>query len=170
VSTIEQPEPELRSRGGAFWAMVPAILLGAALAGLGVMASIATHDPGFALETDYYQRAVHWDDEQAQQRANERLGYRLKLAVDGEAGLSLELGDRDGKLLRGATVTAEAFSNARAALRHNLRFTEAPDGTYRAALAHARPGLWEFRINVLSDGQHFTMVERADVPKARGAL
>jgi len=169
VSAIENSERELPSRAGTFWALVPAILLGSALLGLGVMASIATRDPSFALETDYYQRAVHWDDEQAQWRTNERLGYGLGLNVDGAAAVSISLRDRGGEALRGATVTAEAFPNARAGQRRQVEFAESPDGTYRAALAHARPGLWEFRVSVLKDGQRFTKIERADVPPAREA-
>ena len=59
---------------GTFWAWVPATLLGAMLLGLGTMAYIAIDDPSFALEPNYYDKAVHWDRSQAEARSSQALG------------------------------------------------------------------------------------------------
>lgn len=171
TSTPDSAERNER-RGGLFWALVPVGLLGAALVGLGTLVSIAVRDPGFALEKNYYERAVHWDRQRAQDAVNQRLGYQLDIRLDrGTKGTEVALGlaDRAGRPLPGAVVTVEAFANARSGQRQLLSLTAGPDGRYRAALAGARPGLWEFRVEVLAEGQRFTQVLRADVPAGRSS-
>lgn len=158
---------EPRSRG-LFWALVPVGLLVASVLGVGSMAVIAARDPGFSLERDYYSRAVHWDREQAQRQENRRLGYQLTLESSDPAALVARLHDRNGEELRGATVSAEAFANARAGNIRKLAFTEGADGTYRAQLDSPRPGLWEFRFRVEHAALHFTDVVRADVLAGSG--
>jgi hypothetical protein len=73
---------------GAFWAWVPATLLGSMLAGLGIMAYIAVDDPTFALEPDYYDKAVHWDRGQTLLRASEASGLPLVLMVNKPLSMS----------------------------------------------------------------------------------
>lgn len=155
---------------GWFWAAVPAVLLVASLVGVGTLASIAARDPGFALEKNYYDKAVHWDRQEAQRLANERLGYHLALALESvPSGVELvvRLSDREGVALAGAEVSVEAFANARAGDVRRLILRAAPDGSYRAVLANARPGLWEFRCDVHVAGEHFTRDVRADVSPGR---
>jgi hypothetical protein len=157
--------PAARGRGW-FWAAVPAVLLVASTVGVGTMASIAARDPGFSLEKNYYDKAVHWDRQEAQRLVNERLGYRLALELErAPSGVELvaRLSDREGVALAGAQVSVEAFANARASELRHLVLRAAPDGSYRAVLANARPGLWEFRCDVHAAGEHFTRVVRADV-------
>jgi nitrogen fixation protein FixH len=164
-------EATVRSGGGSglFWALVPVILLTASVTGLGTMASIAVRDPGFALEKNYYERAVHWDREQADRAASSRLGYRVVLTVEPSAGapeIVVKVVDRQGAAIRRATVSAEAFANARAGERRSLAFTEQVDGTYRATLERPRPGLWELRLSVLDGDARFMETVRVDVPAA----
>lgn len=154
---------------GTFWALLPVGLLVLSLSGLGTMAVIATRDPGFSLERDYYDRAVHWDREQAQAGENARLGYGLALKFAAPSAPFVELSDRAGNKLRGASVRADAFANARASNIQKLVFVEAPDGTYRASLGSPRPGLWEFRFRVEQAGQPpFTSVVRAELAAQGG--
>lgn len=151
---------------GWFWAAVPAVLLVASTLGVGAMASIAARDPGFALEKNYYDKAVRWDRQEEQRLANERLGYHLVLALESvPSGVELvvRLSDREGTALGAAEISVEAFANARAADLRHLVLRAAPDGSYRAVLADARPGLWEFRCDVHAAGEHFTRIVRADV-------
>ncbi len=146
---------------------VPVGLLVATVAGLGTMASIAARDPGFSLETNYYDRAVHWDREQAQWTENARLGLKVALAFErGPRGTEVvaRVVDRTGAPVRGAVVRAEAFANARAGERRFLELGEQADGSYRAPLPAARAGLWEVRFSVEQAGGRFTHTARADVP------
>lgn len=163
---VEMPAPE-RAKRGLFWAMVPVVLIVSSTVGISTIASIAIHDPGFALEKDYYDRAVHWDRQQAQWSENSRLGYRLTLELagtDGGTEVAAHVVDRAGVPVRGAHVKVEAFANARASARHTLALAEQPDGSYAGRLAHPRPGLWEFRFTLEQGSDRFTAVERADVP------
>jgi nitrogen fixation protein FixH len=157
-------------RGGTFWALVPVALLSACVIGIGTLATIASRDPGFSLEKDYYQRAVHWDREQAQWAANARLGYHVALSLGAVADrpeLVLTVADRAGAPLPLASVSVEGFPNARAGERRTFVLARSEDGSFRAPLEHARPGLWEFRITVQAGGERYTETVRRDV--TRGA-
>ena len=155
---------------GLFWAFVPVALLLASLVGVGTMCSIATRDPGFALEKNYYERAVRWDSEQAQWAENARLGYQLAVTsttAPGGVELVARILDRQGLPLRGQSVRAEAFANARSGERQNLVLEERPDGTYAARLEKPRPGLWELRVRAERDGERFTTTVRIELGGAR---
>ena len=144
------------------WPLVPVGILGAALLGLGVMASIAGRDPGFALEPNYYGKAVHWEEEQAQRAENSRLGYELVVSAEG-ATVVVRGTDADGMALAGADVRAEAFANAHASDVRQLAFTERAPGQYEAKLPSRRSGLWEFRFVAQHAGHRFTQVARVDL-------
>jgi len=151
---------------GTRWALVPVALLVASTAGVGGMASIAAHDPGFALEKGYYSRAVHWDAEQAQQAENQRLRYELSLEpapVSHGVELTVRLSGPGGEPLRGADLRAEAFANARSAVRHDLVFAESAPGSYRVTLPVPRPGLWELRFTVKHGTDRFTQTVRREL-------
>jgi hypothetical protein len=139
------------------------------LAGLGVMASIATRDPGFALERDYYQKAVTYDRVIAQRGENARLGWLLQTelgaaAPDGSTPLSVRVRDAAGPVV-GARVSVEAIRNAAAQRPLDATLAERAPGEYAGNLAFARGGLWELRLVVERGRERFTAVERRDVPE-----
>jgi hypothetical protein len=154
---------------GTFWALLPAGWLGLVLLGLVTTAWIASNDPSFALERDYYQKAITWDATQAQAAENERLGFRLDVPEplrsepNGSVKVSLQLADAAGRPVSGAQVRAEAFANARADRISNLNFEEISAGVYSTELRSARSGLWELRCTVLRGADRFTSVVRRDV-------
>jgi hypothetical protein len=146
------------------WAYVPAALLGSSLLGLGSLAWIASHDPSFSLEPDYYAKAVNWDQERAQWAENRRLGYELELSpIGGDSTLTVRLSSATGAPLSGAEVRADAFFNGRASKIHHVVWSERAPGIYVTALARAQAGLWEFRFTVRRGSERFTRVVRADV-------
>jgi len=156
----------------SLWAWVPAVLLGSMLVGLGVLTYIAVDDPHFALEPNYYDKAVHWDQARAAARRSSETGFQLKvaplLAADGVAPLELELRDRAGNAVQGAEVTVEAFPNAYANHVQRVTLREVTPGRYRAELRGAVLGLWELRLTATSGGARFEQVLRRDMDK-RGA-
>src|SRR5450432_1832313 len=93
-----------KKRGSARWALVPVVLLASSFFGVGGMALVAIRDPNFALEPDYYQKALHWDQVQAQAANNQRLGYTFSappsVALDrhGNASLEVKISTRNGRL------------------------------------------------------------------------
>jgi len=155
-----------------YWAFVPAVLLALMLAGLGTLAAIAADDPGFAIEKDYYQKAVAWDGELEQQAKNLRLGRSVTLDAralpGGRAALVVSVNDANRVPVPGASVEVEAFPNARSGDRQELRLGELAGGRYAGDLKLTRPGLWEFRLTVTRGAERSTHVVRVDL-KSQGS-
>ena len=151
---------------GSWWAYVPVGLLTAMVGGLVTLAIIANDDPAFAVERDYYKKAVNWEETQRQQRLNERLGWQIQLEPK-ETARSVELVarlvDGHGSPLRGAHLAVEAFHNARSADIFEANLSEHSDGSYRVKLPLVRPGLWELRFRASHDGARFTQIVRRDL-------
>ncbi len=160
---------------GHFWAWLPAGLLGSMLLGLGSLAYVAIDDPGFALEPNYYDKAVHWDRSQAEARASQALGYRLelgqplRLSASGSVEVELSLVDRAGAPLSGAEIRVEAFANSAASQVELLLLSEVAPGRYRASLRHGARGLWELRCSVRRGGELYQQVLRRDIAKGGAA-
>jgi nitrogen fixation protein FixH len=153
----------------ALWPVLVVALLAAGVGANLAFMVIAAGDPSFAVERDYYRRAVEWDRTLEQRRANDALGWRLSCRLDPAAGpapageLAVRLEDRAGTPLSGARVTLEAFHYARASqVVEGVLAPEAP-GTYVARLPIARPGLWEMRFRAERGAEVFTHVLRVDV-------
>jgi nitrogen fixation protein FixH len=164
TSTADGRPRRGRARAGPrgwFWpALVGALLIGGVGANVGLMVA-ATRDPSFAVERDYYRKALHWDETMAQEATNAALGWSVAVAVEpaevpGRARIRARVADREGRPVTGARVAVEAFPSARAS--HVLSLVLPPDagGGYAATLELERPGLWELRFRVERDGQVFT--------------
>jgi nitrogen fixation protein FixH len=166
---------EVTSRAGRFWAWLPAMLLSSMLLGLGVLAYIAVDDPSFALEPNYYDKAVRWDRTQAAARESERLGMQLLLTgplsqkSDGSIELELRVSDRAGTPLSAASVTLEAFPNAFASRIEHVSLREVSPGMYRGRLSGGTRGLWELRFDVKRGSQAFRQVLRRNVARGDAA-
>ncbi|MDP1859789.1 MAG: FixH family protein [Gemmatimonadaceae bacterium] len=130
-------------------------------------AVVASRDEAFAVEGDYYNKAIHWDVELAQRQQNARLGWRIVPALQldgggGEGALSVELRDADGAPVTGADVQVLAMHNARAARQLSASLAEVGGGTYRTPLLARRSGEWELRFSVRRGTQRFSASERVD--------
>jgi nitrogen fixation protein FixH len=156
----------------------PAWIIGPALVGVITMSTMigaaaliyhAHADPSFAVETDYYDKAVHWDASAAQQRRSAELGWRLRIAAGASDGFELTLTDGLGLPIDGASVAVEAFHNARSADRITLAPKDSGGGVYRQTADFARPGLWEFRVIARRGEDTFTAVRQIVVSGGEGA-
>lgn len=132
---------------------------------------VAKSDPAFAVEPDYYAKAVGWDAHMAQERENGALGWRataaLTLARPGRPGLiTIHLVDAAGRAVTGATLSIEAMHNARAAQRYEAALQPGRDGDYASALDAHRPGAWEVRLTATRGAEHFTQNLRIDAAAA----
>ena len=130
------------------------------------VAVIAGDDPSFAVEQDYYKKAVSWDSTLAQQRINERLGWRLVPALGSvtrgaATPLNVRLVDSTGTPISDATVRVSAFYNARAGTVLEATLTHDAAG-YGAELPIAHLGAWELRFDVRRGSDRFTAVSRID--------
>ena len=134
-----------------------------------ILAWVAVTDPSFAVEEDYYQKAMAWDDKRAQDQRNSALGWTLEFelaqqhAPDGTLSIRVRLRDGAGDEIPDARISVETFHNARASriLRADLGRTDG--GAYAAPLAIYRPGLWEFRFEARHGGERFTHTEVKEV-------
>lgn len=146
----------------------PALIVGALV--LHVVASlvtvfIATSNPSYAVEEDYYQKALAWDDRRAQERHNRELGWQLDVEVAPVAGgsdpaLVVRLTDGTGQPLDGARVAVAAFHNARAGQTLRAEPAAMGVGSYACPLAMRRSGVWELRFTVDRGGERFTHTVR----------
>lgn len=159
-------------RKGYAWALLPVVLLGSMFVGWGVMIGLALDDPAFGVEPDYYEKAVHFDEHQAQARESRELGWELEVVprVDSQGALVLvTLEDSAHEPIRGATVKATVFHNARSSQSRELVFRSDGHGRYVQRLEPWRPGLWELRFDVEKGGQRFLQVIRLSLPEAHGS-
>jgi hypothetical protein len=160
---------------GSFWAWVPVLLLGSMFVGLGSMAYVAVNDPGFALEPNYYDKAVHWDRSQAEAAASRELGLKLtlsrplRLSESGKLELELAVTDKSGVSYGGAEVKVEAFAVARASRLHDVTLRELAPGRYAAEIDSKTLGLWELRVSIKKDRDQYREVLRHDASKGDSA-
>ena len=106
----------MRSRGWYWPVGLAALLVGSAGANIALVV-ITSRDASFAVEPDYYAKALAWDETMAQQARNEALGWSLGLRVEptGERGrmaVIVGLSDGAGAPLPGARIAIEALHNA----------------------------------------------------------
>ena len=151
---------------GAGWPAAVVIILGVTVAANLWIIRVANNDPSFAVEEDYYQRGVHWDDELAQRRLNDSLGWRLQpslSAIVAGRGAELRVVLRDaGDTIGDASIVVRAVHVARANQPVQATLQAGRDGAYVAHLPMERAGLWELRFDVHRGADRFTATERLD--------
>ena len=160
-------------RRGLFWAMVPVVLLGTTLVGLVSLGEVASSDPSFAVEKDYYQQAVAWDDHVAELAESARLGWNIAVEIRPERGgaeLTASLRDRSGQVVRGARLSLEAFHNARRSLAIEVALKPDSRGRYQASVPMRKSGLWEFRFRAKQADTEFVQTLRGDVDLTAPAI
>ena len=131
-----------------------------------IVVLIATSDASYAVEEDYYQKAIDWDLKRAQDRTNDNLGWLFDFEVapperPGEQPLlEVTLRDAAGEPLTGATIAVEAFHNSLSddILRAALTPSDEP-GVYRANLPMQRNGRWEMRFIAERNDDRLTHAE-----------
>ena len=158
------------TRAGWHWPLALAGLLAGGIIFDLVFLVVASRDPTFSVERDYYRKALDWDRTMAQEGHNAALGWRAAAALArdgaGRSRLGVTLTDRAGAPLTGAVVSAEMFHNARAAQVLEARLAEEAAGAYAASVPAARPGLWEVRITVARGGDVFTRTLETELGRA----
>lgn len=155
--------------------IITTILVGNLVLGV-VLVRIATGDDHFAVEPDYYRRAIGWDTVQAQARHNVALGWQLTATVEpisltDPTALVLHLTDRDGAAVPvdQAQIEARPIAYASEVVR-GIATTAAEPGVLHAAMPFHREGLWEFQVVVTRGDNRFTETLRLDMSRRQAAL
>jgi nitrogen fixation protein FixH len=145
------------------WTAVIVGLLGMQLLLGAVSVVLALSGPGAAVQADYHQRSLDWDEQQARQRASRELGWSVSLSVSadstlyGERRLELRLIDAHHQPVKNADVKLSLWHHARPA--EIQRLTLVPDatqpGTYAATAVIRKSGLWQVELTIDRGSQHF---------------
>lgn len=153
---------------GWLWPLGLALALALSAGGNVVFMVLASRDASFAVEPDYYRKALDWDRTMAQASANRALGWMATVdevvPAPGGRRLVVRLIDREGRPVDGAQVTVEGRHGARAAEVVHGRLAGAGQGRYAAELPLGRAGLWELRVRAERAAQVFTQRLDADLP------
>lgn len=150
---------------GLAWPLgMTAILVTTVAANLFVM-RLANNDPAFAVEPDYYRKAVQHDATMAQERRNLALGWRASATFDSitattRTRVQVRLHDATAVPISGTIMTVMARFNARANDTLTATMTETSPGTYATSLPIHTPGEWEIRIDARREGARFTTSQR----------
>lgn len=152
-------------KAGMGWPIGIVAILGASVAANMVMMRIANNDPSFAVEPDYYRKAVFYDSTMAQTHRNLDLGWDVQTSADSivqgkPTRLRVVLRDERARPVLGAVVQASVLFNARANDLTTATLTDEGTGVYSATLPINAPGVWEVRVNATRDTSHFTSSTR----------
>lgn len=155
---------------GMGWPIAVAAILGATVVANIAVMRVANDDPSFAIEPDYYAKAIAFDSSAAAARRSAALHWTVTTATTattastGERILQLTLADSLGHPITGAHVTSEALFIARANRVITATLTESAPGHYEAPAAAMQPGQWEVRIAAVRGAAHFVSTMRTEVP------
>ncbi|HEX6313521.1 MAG TPA: FixH family protein [Gemmatimonadaceae bacterium] len=152
---------------GMMWPVAVATILGLTVAANIWVIRIANADPSFAVEENYYERGVHWDDEMAQRSRNRELGWTLDASltpIEAGRGAALSIALRDSVVgpIENASVVVRALHVARANSPVEVTLSPTGAGHYEAMVPLERAGLWELRFEVQRGADRFTATERLD--------
>ncbi len=162
--------PSAKRRAARRWILIPLGLIITQMSIVITMMCIATSDPTFAVEPNYYEKALAWDATAAQNHTNQRLAWRTEMAASasssGKGEFAVRLTNSDSTPLDGAKVRAELFANTNARARTILDLVANGDGRYGAPTAFDRLGMWECRLVVTRGPETFTTSAQFEVRAA----
>jgi nitrogen fixation protein FixH len=152
---------------GAGWPIAIAALLGTCVGANLWLLNVASSDPAFAVERDYYQRAVNFERELAGWRDLEESGWRILPAIDSVRSnssilVSLTLQRRQYPV-DGASVQLRAAHVAYARTPIVTAMRPAGEGRYQVWLRGLRRGLWDLTFEVSLDTLRFSTSERFEI-------
>ncbi|TWU38440.1 FixH family protein [Novipirellula artificiosorum] len=146
-------------RAAIRWGGFVVALLTAQVA-VGVVAVVlATNDPSAAVLPDYYEKALHWDDQVQAEAASRELGWKLTLLPMKEGskvGLQGQLLDVDGAPISIASGTLELYHHSHASEIDRIQLPVSSEGTFGITGCVPIDGLWQANIDLVdSDGNRF---------------
>lgn len=160
------------TRDGRLWPWAMALVLALTIGGNLFVLRLARGDSSFAVEPDYYAKAMAWDSTRALEARSDALGWTVDAALAPMAAekglhLAMHLHTANGAPVEGATVSVEATHNAHASriLSDTLRATT--PGTWEGTLPSSRPGLWEVRVTATRGAERFLRTLRLDTASPR---
>jgi nitrogen fixation protein FixH len=152
-----------------FWPIFLSSLIGIHIVSVIVMVVVATRDSSFAVEPDWYQKGLHYEQTAQQQHENSRLGWSVRLDVSrpltgtNQRNVSCTVLDRAGKPVENATVDLVAFAHLHGSNRTSSVMLPHDGGTYMTTFAFQDPGVWEFRLAITRGRETFTQIVKREI-------
>jgi len=146
---------------GRIWPMIVVGILGVSWVVCGITVYAALSDSSHAIEDDYYERAVSWDETMAARRASEALGWTAEVAVSaadphtGKRWLTVSIVDASGAPVSLDGAEAVAFHHARRGEARAVTLRSTGTGTAAGELGVGADGLWQVRLRALSGDDVF---------------
>lgn len=154
-------------KAGMQWPIGIVAILATSVAGNVAFMRAANNDPSFAIEPDYYQKAVAYDTIMSEAQSSAALGWSahtsLELESSGGGLLQVQLKDRGGESIAADSVTAQAFFIARANDVAKTTLSRDESGMYRGHIPVLHMGQWEIRVDAYHNREHFISTVRQDV-------
>ena len=142
------------------WPVSVVGILGVSMMVCAVTVVAAVGDPSYAIEDDYYQKAVEWDEARRMQDASHGLGWTADVSITtGNRLVSVIMNDTNGKPIEGAAVRATVFHHARRGMAEELVLQHRGGGQYAATLTHPREGQWQVRLSATIGRSRFLHTE-----------
>ncbi len=151
---------------GMGWPIGIVVILSATVLSNMAVIVLTGDDPSFAVEPDYYKKAVAWDSSQALATRSDALAWHAQAYVtpmpSGASTLTIALTDANGEAVRDATVRGELLHIARASDMQRVQFVATASGAYEAVVPMQRAGMWELRLHADRNSEQFVRTLRID--------
>lgn len=159
---------EIAKPRGWGWPVFIVGLLGLNVLVVTITVIAASSDPSVAVEPDYYQKALAWDDDRDQRRDPGEDGIDVSIQLlpnpdrltEGQVVVSLA---QAGGPIEHAQIEAEVFHFARSGERQSVRLVEQGPGVYAAPAALRREGNWEIRLRVQTQGRGYQFTRQVEM-------
>lgn len=135
------------------WLLAIAGLLVANVIAMVTLAVAANHG-GAQVIPDYYAKATHYDDELDSSSRSRALGWRVDVAVAGDA-IDATVIDASGAPITGATVRITGYQRAHASEVVDVALIATTAGHYRGAMPRRR-GWYDLVVWVDARDAHYT--------------
>lgn len=159
---VTDPLASLPDKRGWYWPLIVICLLAIPIFANFYLMARANGDPSFVIENDYYRKAVAWDGQMAQDKANLQLGWHAQIVQTRPFEVDVQLLDKQGNPLQNAVLTAQSLANARAGDVQPVQVTALAHGKFKLAIAQRFVGLYELRLMVKRGTDLFTTQLRQD--------
>lgn len=155
----DQVESDQKSGRAWLWPVGVVGMLCVSLSVCAITVVAAVSDPSYAIEDDYYQKAVDWDRDRDLQAASDKLGWNAELTISTDGQIVVTITDAHGQTVDSAAVRATAFHHARRGLAEELTLTPQGNGRYVAMLDQPREGQWQVRLQASLGRDRFLHTE-----------
>lgn len=131
---------------------------------------LATTDESMAIEPNFGEKSLRWDEARAAKQASEALGWTASVDIPaasdfyGHRTVRVTLLDRAGQAVADANVRMTLFHHAHASRAQQVVLASDGGGVYSAEVEMRHQGLWEFRIVAQRGSEVFQLTQERDIP------